>query len=87
MLTFRFFDTEKISADAFSISMASPIDVHFESMGFKTSDMIINLSSIITLVVIMMAIATIAYLFKRFASPNNLVWVFLDSFKDDESLL
>ena len=87
MLTFHFFDTEKIAEDAFSLRKASPVDVHFESMGFETSDTIINLSSIITLVVIMVTIVTIAHLFRWGASPNNLVSIYIGSFKEYDSLL
>lgn len=73
-------------ADAFSLKKAPPVDVHFESMGFETSDMIINLSSVITLRIILLTLAIISVLFLWYASSDNLMSVYLSSFKSESGL-
>lgn len=66
---------------AFAVEDTTPIDIHFESMGFRTSDTIMNLSSIIFLVVLIAVVGNLLYLVKQFGPSDNPVVVYLSTFK------
>ena len=43
VLAFEFFDTKEINKSLFKVEESEPLDIHFDAMGFETSDPILNL--------------------------------------------
>lgn len=46
LITFKGLEGEEIAETGLRLEETAPIDVHFEAMGFKTSDTILNQSSV-----------------------------------------
>lgn len=55
----RLFEVEEIAENAFAVTKAEPVDLHFEALGYETSSALINLSSIAFLLVVMVGLVTL----------------------------
>ena len=82
LITLKLFDIESVAKNAFGAKKTEPVDVHFESMGFTTSDTFMNLSSIIGLFLVLAAAWQMIYLYVEYGPSENLVRRYLVDCKD-----
>lgn len=64
VLTFEYVDTTTFATYAFGSPRTEPLDVHFELMGFETSDTILNLSSVLGLLTCICIVVNLVYLLR-----------------------
>lgn len=66
ILYFEFLPSEWFTEDIVSAYESDPIDIHFEALGYETSNFIVNLGTVTILGISVLAITALVYLFSRF---------------------